>query len=248
MNTRKWILAAVVLALVLGAAGFLARARANQRLGPPGVRTSAIEGSQNLRVELPPRVLDYTSELIPQAEIVTNTLPRDTSFGQRYYTAKDGLQLALNVVLMGSDRTSIHSPLFCLVGAGWKIEKQERDEIPISRPHPYKLPVNKFTVSRTDLIEGQRRATSGVYVYWFVAHEAISAGDRQRMWWMAKHLLATGELQRWAYITCFIPCAPGQEDLVYGRMKAFLDAAVPEFQLPAGLPAAAPGATAAARP
>jgi hypothetical protein len=44
-------------------------------------------------------------------------------------------------------------------------------------------------------------------------------------------------LQRWAYVACISPCAPGQEDATFARMKKFIAAAVPEFQLtppPAG--------------
>jgi hypothetical protein len=50
------------------------------------------------------------------------------------------------------------------------------------------------------------------------------------MWWMAKNLLQTGELQRWAYVSCFSVCLPGQEDATFERMKKFLAASVPEFQ------------------
>jgi hypothetical protein len=51
------------------------------------------------------------------------------------------------------------------------------------------------------------------------------------MWQMAKHLLRTGELQRWAYVSVFAVCAPGQEDAAFERIKRFIAAAVPEFQL-----------------
>jgi hypothetical protein len=43
--------------------------------------------------------------------------------------------------------------------------------------------------------------------------------------------LRTGVLQRWAYVTCFSVCQPGQEEATFNRMKEFLAAAVPEFQL-----------------
>jgi len=52
----------------------------------------------------------------------------------------------------------------------------------------------------------------------------------QRMWWMARDLFFTGVLQRWAMISCFTVCAPGQEDAAFERLKKFMVASVPEFQ------------------
>jgi hypothetical protein len=145
----------------------------------------------------------------------------------------------LNVVLMGSDRTSLHKPQFCLIGAGWRIDRTENVTVRIPRPQPYDLPVTKLTTSREGVVNGQTVPMRGLYVYWFVCDGAISGEDSggQRMWWMAKELLRTGVLQRWAYVTCFAVCPPGQEEAAFKRMEQFLAAAVPEFQLtpkPAG--------------
>jgi len=38
-------------------------------------------------------------------------------------------------------------------------------------------------------------------------------------------------LQRWAYISCFAVCLPGQEEATFERLKKFIAASVPEFQL-----------------
>jgi len=238
MNKQRIILLVVALALMGGGAGLVARMKTSQRLGPPGVKTEPLKGSTNLRVLLPDRVLHYESEVIPQDQMVTNALPADTSFGQRRYANKKDPNdwLLLNVVLMGTDRTSIHKPQFCLEGGGWKIDNTASLEtkIPIARPRPYELPVVKLVSTRTvKNNSGQVAMLRGVYVYWFVADEALS-GDmsgRERMWWMAKHLLQTGVLQRWAYVACFAVCLPGQEDATFERVKKFIAAAVPEFQL-----------------
>jgi hypothetical protein len=250
MNKQRIILLLVTLALMGGGAGFLARMKTSQRLGPPGVKTEPLAGGRNLRVLLPESVLNYESKEIKQEGVVTNTLPADTSYGQRRYTNKNNTNdwLLLNVVLMGSDRTSIHKPQFCLEGSGWKIDNTASLEtkLPMERPQPYELPVIKLVSTRTaQNTSGQPVTWRGVYVYWFVADGALS-GDmsgRERMWWMAKHLLQTGVLQRWAYVACFAVCLPGQEDATFKRMKDFIIASVPEFQL---TPKA--GETAAAQP
>lgn len=236
MTKQKWILAVVALLMIGGASGLLVRLKANQRLGAPGVKTEPIAGGRNLKVLLPVEVLDYTSEELPQGDVVTNTLPADTSYGQRRYVATDGSWLLLNVVLMGADRTSIHKPQYCLEGAGWSIDQSATTEttIPVNRPQAYELPVIKIISTRQFKdASGQVATYRGLYVYWFVADGALS-GDKsgaQRMWWMARNLLSTGVLQRWAYISCFAVCPPGQEDATFKRMKTFLVASVPEFQL-----------------
>jgi hypothetical protein len=38
-------------------------------------------------------------------------------------------------------------------------------------------------------------------------------------------------LQRWAYISYFSPCLPGQEGPTFERVKKLIAASVPEFQL-----------------
>ena len=80
---------------------------------------------------------------------------------------------------------------------------------------------------------------------WFVADgDEYTARPWQRMWWMGRDLLCSGVLQRWASISYFTICAPGQEDAAFERLKKFINASAPEFQL---VPHPA-GATVATRP
>ena len=234
MNKQKWIILVVALGLIGGAAGLLTRLQANQKLGRPAVKTSPIPGSQRLQVELPERVLDCTSQAIEVDKATLGWLPQDTSFGQRLYRAPDGFETAINVVLMGSDRTSLHKTEFCLEGQGWRIDRGASSEatVRMDRPYPYELPVTKFIATKEVTIDGQPVVARGIYVLWFVAdHDEYTARHWQRMWWMARDLLSTGVLQRWASIGYFAYCAPGQEDATFERMKKFIVASAPEFQL-----------------
>ncbi len=233
MNTRKWIFFFIAVLMMGGGAGVLVRLKANQRLGQPGVKTMPLAEGKNLEVILPEQVLDYTSERIEQDKTVIGILPKDTSFGQRRYQALDGFWTQVNVVLMGSDRTSLHKPQFCLEGAGWHIDAaaSREEAVPIERPFVYDLPVMKILATRQVEHEGQVRTFRGVYVYWFVAEDAYTAQHWQRMWWMAREVARTGVLQRWAYVSCFAVCRPGEEEATFGRMKKFIAASVPEFQL-----------------
>jgi hypothetical protein len=233
MNQRKWILAVLAWLMIGSAAVMLVRLKSNQTLGQPGVRTMPLAGSQNLDVILPELVLDYTSKRLEQEPIVLRTLPKDTSFGRRRFLASDGFVMEVNVVLMGVDRTSLHKPQFCLEGAGLHIDKSASNQeiVPIERPFRYDLPVMKLLSTKQIEYEGQVHTYRGVYVYWFVAEEAYTAQHWQRMWWMARELFRTGKLQRWAYVSLFAVCRPGQEEATFERMKKFIAASVPEFQL-----------------
>ncbi len=246
MNKKKWILLAAALCMMAIAAGLLTKLRANQRLGTPAIRTSAIPGSIRLKVDLPARVLDYTGQFREPDQLTTNTLPSDTSFGDCLYVATNQPPIQMAVVLMGSDRTSIHKTEFCLEGQGWRIDREASQEttIRIDRPHPYDLPVMKWIATHEGRTEhpGPLR---GVYVAWFVAaDDEITQRPWQRMWWMARDLLQSGVLQRWALVSYFTVCEPGQEDATYEHLKKFIAASVPEFQL---VPRA-DGTTVAARP
>jgi hypothetical protein len=233
MNKQKWIILLVTLAMIAGGAGLLNQLRANQKLGAPGVKTSVIADSQRLQVVLPEHVLDYASEPMEEPQIVLDYLPKDTSFGQRLYKAFDGFQVQVNAVLMGMDRTSIHKPELCLGGQGWLVDAASSGEtkVPMERPFAYDLPVMKLIANKQLEKDGQKIPARAVYIYWFVADREFTARHTQRMWWMARDMMRTGVLQRWAYVTYFSVCEPGQEDVTFERMKKLIAASVPEFQL-----------------
>src|SRR5262245_41223559 len=114
---RQHLLLILTLVCIASTAGLLLRLRANQRLGLPGVKTISLSNpSQPLRckVLLPEEVLNYSSEEVPTDKITLDFLPQDTSYGQRVYRGSDRFEILMNVVLMGTDRTSIHKPQFCL--------------------------------------------------------------------------------------------------------------------------------------
>jgi len=252
MNRQKTIFFVTALALMGGTAALLARLGTDQELSPPGVKASAVSGSPRMEIHLPQQVLDCFSEAVEPDEKTMTMLPKDTSIAQRSYQALDGARLFLNVVLMGTDRTSIHKARYCLEGQGMQIDPAMSGPavVRMERPQPYDLPVMKLvaTVPRNVRApDGQIFNPRLVYVYWFVAEDAISADASgfERMWSMARKLLLTGKLQRWAYVSCAMHCAPGQEDAAFERIKKFLAASVPEFQVP---PGPGPAAVAATRP
>lgn len=229
MKGRSGWMFGLALVLMVAAGVFLVWMKAHQKLGRPGVK-----------LDLPERVLEFRSEILAASPEEKQTLPQDTSISRRlYWNVEQGATnyAQITVVLMGADRTSIHKPEFCLVGQGWRIEQKEPISLPIQRPHPYALPVMKFLASKEVRSEnGEVVKSRALYLFWFVADQALTADHGQRMWWMAKNLLTTGTLQRWAYVSCFSTCRPGQEEATLARMTRLLVAAVPEFQETAGSP------------
>jgi len=134
--------------------------------------------------------------------------------------------------LMGADRTSMHKPQICMPGSGLQIKKTEVVSLPIQQPYAYNLPVIKLTVSKPST-DGQSPDINGLYLYWFVAADALSADPSalRRMVLSSKNLMLKGELQRWAYVTCFTTFPAGQEEACFERVKQFLADAVPQFHL-----------------
>jgi hypothetical protein len=257
MNTRSAKLLVTVVLLVGVAAGFLTYWKSIQKLGVPGVKVVAepIYDEKGDRIAtnsayLPERVLDYSSRPVALTRLEVDWVPKDTTFGRRLYKGADGFELLVSIVLMGTDRTSIHKPQYCLPGQGWYIDPSESGtaSVRVERPHPYDLPVMKLTTTAyREQPDGQKGVVRGIYVYWFVADGELTADHLQRMWWMARDLLATGTLQRWAYVGCFGACLPGQEEQTFERIKQFIAAAAPEFQRAAGPRAKQARVSAAAR-
>ena len=232
MNKQKISIFIVVLALIGGSAWALVWLRANQKLGTPGIKATPIPGTIKMNFDLPESVLDFTSKRVPEDKTVLDTLPKDTSFAQRLYTAPDGFWVNANIVLMGTDRTSIHKPEFCIPGQGWRIDQKESINLSMEGRHPYQLQVAKWTIINfVPDASGQKKEVRGLYVFWFVAGNEETADHQQRIWWMTRDLLTTGVLQRWAYISYFAVCDPGQEEATFERMKKMIVASVPEYQL-----------------
>jgi len=237
MRSRPFF-GALVLVLIGATALLILHMKSQQRLGEAGVKTRPIAGSQRLEVLMPEMVSGYTSVVLTNSEsVLERQLPKDSSYRSRIYIniSGDKSPIEMTSVLMGSDRTSIHSPYICLTGQGWEIDNQHTTVEPIhlDRPQPYDLPVNKLLATKqfTDA-DGKPQTIRGIYVYWYVDGNHYTADSKLWMgWWMPRDLLLHGLLERWAYISAFAPCLPGQEAATYESVKKLIASAVPEFQL-----------------
>lgn len=209
-----------------------------QILDSPGVKISAVplmgEEGRLVRtnsVEIPRRVAGFQFQNLPVTDIELNSLPSDTVFGRGRYTASDGFRTQLSVVVMGTDRTSIHRPDYCLTGQGLRVTSQQ--EVPFAAPgEPGPKTVQRFDfrgMLRTT--DGQSVDVGGVYVFWFVSRDRQTASHWQRQWWMIQDLVTRGMLQRWAYISVLAFCQPGTEDEAYRRASELISATTPYFEV-----------------
>ena len=236
MKNKKIILGAVALVAMVAVALLLTNSRMHRRLGEPGVKTQPLADSHNLEIMLPVSVPGYASQIITNGEATLQSyLPADTSFRVRGYQAGDGFWTQVSVVLMGSDRTSIHRPEICLTGQGWEIDgaASKTEAVKMDRPQTYDLAVNKYVATKTFKdASGNSQTIRGLYVFWYVDKNHLTASQTQWMFWLLpRDLLFHSVLERWAYISYFSVCAPGQEDATFERMKKFIATTVPEFQL-----------------
>jgi hypothetical protein len=234
VKNQKWILFIVGLAMIAASAALLVAVKKHPRLGQPGIKATPIPGSVAMQLELPAGVLDFISTNVPEPAVVLNYLPQDSSYVERHYESPDSeIPIEGTIVLMGTDRTSIHNADFCLRGQGLVPFDKNIVNIPIAGPEPYSLPVSEWKVSGNFQQPGGGSVKiNGVYVFWFAADGDETPDHLKMMEKLAVHLLKTTEMQRWAYISYFSACEPGQEDATFERMKKLIAASVPEFQLP----------------
>jgi len=235
MKNSKWLMLVMVLMLMAGTAGALTWLRANQKLGTPGLKGTPIPGGLKMNISLPERVLDFTSTNVPEPAVALGYFPKDTSYTERYYTGPGlpGPGIQCTAILMGADRTSIHRPEYCLPGQGWSIDSKATVNIPINDQPPYSLKVARWNVSTSiQQPDGQTSKIAAVYVYWYVANDEETPDHDKMIEWLTLDLFRTGKLQRWAYISYFALCEPGQEDAMAEQIKRLIAVQVPNFQLP----------------
>jgi Protein of unknown function (DUF3485) len=233
MKYPKWTFLAIALILIFGTAAALAWLRANQKLGAPGIKATPIPGQIQMKIALPERVSDFTSTNIPEPEVAIGYFPEDTSYAERVYFDPDGLRIQSTVVMMGADRTSIHRPEYCLPGQGWNIDKKETVAIPITDNPPYQLQVARWNLSTSiQQPDGSKATAFALYVYWYVTKNDETPDHDKMLEQLTLNLFHTGDLQRWAYVSYFAVCGPGQQDRAFSEIKRLILAQVPQFQLP----------------
>jgi len=229
-QTRLSVAACVMMAVTTV---LLLRFSNGGRLEDPGVDLKEAADMDRFEVVMPEELLGQEFRRLPVHEDELGALPADTCFGKRLYLGKEDFSVAVNVVVMGRDRTSIHKPQYCLTGQGWTITGVQHDDLEIQGLGG-KMPIKVLTLSRMAEIEGREVPVSGFFAYWFFEDNKITTSDFGRVTSIAKALVFNGELERWAYTSCLAPCRVGTEKETYEKLKQFIEALVPTFQKATG--------------
>lgn len=146
-------------------------------------------------------------------------LPADTRIARRSYVSTDGRRILASVVLMGSDRTSIHRPQMCLEGQGYRIVTQRFVPLPEAGPG---LPA----MAVLDLVhaiagpEGVAQQRHFVYAYWYAGGGRNTASHLRMQGWMAFDRLFRSRADRWAYVSLFAS-ANGNADARVAEIQQF---------------------------
>lgn len=217
-----------VLILIGITAGLISSLRSRQTLGQPGLPIAKValhdeEGgvARPESIQFPKSIpgFTFTNAPVPKAEL--NYLPRDTTFGRGEYTAEDGAwSAAVSAVLMGTDRTSIHRPEYCLQGVGWEVGQPRIQQIRLTDGSV--LEVQRIDTLGKQTIGGRQMEIAGVYVFWFVADGQRTASHWKRQSAIIRDLLTKNSLPRWAYVSFLTTCLPGQEDDMFEKVSGLI--------------------------
>jgi EpsI family protein len=80
------------------------------------------------KIAIPMSVAGFQGRVEP-VDAVTRTALASAEVTARHYTAPDGMQIDL-VMIGGTDRSALHDPRSCLIGAGWQLVDDHVERVP----------------------------------------------------------------------------------------------------------------------
>lgn len=145
-------------------------------------------------MNLPDKVgnyLGFDTEIDPRERFI---LPGDTEFAKKRYEGFDLPEITTEIVLTGAQRQSIHRPQVCLVGQGWKIQKEEPLLVALADGGAQK--VRKLTLVRVQ--NGVQ--IEGYFIYWFVGRDKTTDDHVERIILTSWDRIVHRVNHRWAYV------------------------------------------------
>ncbi len=240
MNSALFRPVIVALLLIGLTGGFLKWRGPQQRLGPAGVklrfdplqggaaalqRTNAILMPERLTARLGHQYESRNENVDPYELLV---LPTDTGFGRRRYRDEaDHFEALLTVVLMGTDRASLHRPELCLPAQGVSLVYRNTLRLPTEDGEVEVLQCHG-QVPRTAEPGSENRRI--VFAYFFLASDRQTSSHTARQFISMRDLIWRGEMPRWAMVTCTTSCWVGEENATFEKMKHFLAVAIPAIR------------------
>lgn len=209
---------------------------------------AATNPESGMVMHLPKETAKLQGIEVPVSRLEAETLPPDTTYLKMVYFEKflpaqvsRSRQMAVTLILAGSDRRSLHEPEVCLDGQGWDLVK--RTVIPIELAQD-KLEVMELELGRWarrddgSLIKdqnGKKIRVRALYTYWWVAKEDSTPHSNERIMRTALNNMFRNVNDRWGYPSLFVPFDrrlpfdEGKEE-ARARTVEFIQEFAPKFQ------------------
>ncbi len=169
---------------------------------------------------------DCGAELYMMSVDERRVLPGDTVILKKAYEHPSGANVVASIVLSGADRSSIHRPQLCLVGAGQEIVREWPHDVPLYGRDDLRVQVLDM-LRRWRGPDGQQQEHPFYYAYWFVGKGRETHSHYARMFWMAYDRIVHNVAHRWAYIA-----VSGSRQGNYGEeIDSFIQAIYPQMAL-----------------
>jgi EpsI family protein len=206
------LIRALIVALMIGAAGVYASGAAAPELAPPRAPLSSA----------PSALGDWT--LIgtpPLADDVVAQLGVDDYINRRYANGQTTVAVYVGYYASQRQGDTIHSPQNCLPGAGWRPVFSDRSEIAIG---DRRVPVNRFVI--------QKGSDRQAVFYWYQGRGRVVANEFANKGWL---MLDAARLRRTdGGLVRLITPVTTTPDAAFASLAAFSTALFPH--LPAHLP------------
>lgn len=172
-----------------------------------GGTTKSISESGVL-MSLPGQLLGMTGTPMSTSEGERAILPKDTEISKMQYKGYHSDILAVQIVLAGGEKRSIHRPEICLPAQGWTIEGES--VIPVKLSNGHEIKVMRLTASRPILLpNGNKTELMNLFYYWFVGQGTTTPYHLQRILMTNFDMLFHNTNHRWAYVVVSAPVLKG---------------------------------------
>ena len=173
--------------------------------------------------ELPSQILEWNSAKVVFDKEVLSVLNSDKIIYRSYYK-NGGPPISIFIAYYDTlEKTDFsHSPIVCLTGQGWQIEKITEKEIPISLSNPSKIRVNQMIQQKSD--------TTMVALYWYQSPDhAYSNRGVQKLSLFMDRLLGKHDNNAFISLNFIVPSGmPTEKVNVY--LNSFVQALYPEIK------------------
>ena len=155
-------------------------------------------------VDIPTQIEGFSSQ-VTLVDPETKAALASAEIASRRYTNSSGRDIDL-VVIGGTDRSALHDPRSCLVGAGWKIDQDRVEQL--SADGQASVPARTCIATLTDATNNAKYGYDIVYLY--VTHKRVIASATAIRWTLLESALLEQNDAPVYFIRLMTPLVEGQ--------------------------------------